>query len=179
MIYFYHFNVNRTLLPFVLAKLLKQFQNTSEEQHTTIKLNLSEINSTNIILLNDNKTDIDNLTNYNENLNLFNNYSNSNMSQNYTIISETYSSNVEYISTNVYWLATQIVILSLFSALFDHHSDLRQRLVGARMKIACSSLIYRKVNLIQFIKIYNIYLKIYNFCILYRHFVCQKKQQHK
>lgn len=45
----------------------------------------------------------------------------------------------------MYWLATLVVLMTLFGCFFAHHADLRQRMVGARMRIACCSLIYRKV----------------------------------
>lgn len=45
---------------------------------------------------------------------------------------------------DVNWLGVMIVVLCLLGILFSHHSDLRQRMVGARMRIACCSLIYRK-----------------------------------
>lgn len=42
------------------------------------------------------------------------------------------------------WLSAMIVVLTLLSCFVVHHSDLRQRMVGARMRIACCSAIYRK-----------------------------------
>ena len=45
---------------------------------------------------------------------------------------------------DVIWLSTILVLLTLLSCFFAHHSEVRQRLVGARMRIACCSLIYRK-----------------------------------
>ncbi|XP_037922724.1 probable multidrug resistance-associated protein lethal(2)03659 isoform X3 [Hermetia illucens] len=43
-----------------------------------------------------------------------------------------------------YWLASIVVISTVIGCLIGHHLDLRQRLLGARMRIACSSAIYRK-----------------------------------
>lgn len=51
----------------------------------------------------------------------------------------------EYCWSDMYCLATMVVLMTFFGCLFAHHSDLRQRMVGARMRIACCSLIYRKV----------------------------------
>ncbi|CAO1377283.1 unnamed protein product, partial [Diamesa hyperborea] len=45
---------------------------------------------------------------------------------------------------DVFWLSTIIVLMTLLACFVNHHMDLRQRLVGARMRIACCSVIYRK-----------------------------------
>uniref|UniRef100_A0A2C9GW86 Uncharacterized protein n=1 Tax=Anopheles farauti TaxID=69004 RepID=A0A2C9GW86_9DIPT len=45
---------------------------------------------------------------------------------------------------DAFWLSGLLVMLTLFGCFCLHHSDLRERLVGARMRIACCSLIYRK-----------------------------------
>uniref|UniRef100_A0A182JZF0 Uncharacterized protein n=1 Tax=Anopheles christyi TaxID=43041 RepID=A0A182JZF0_9DIPT len=45
---------------------------------------------------------------------------------------------------DAFWLSGLLVLLTLFGCFCCHHSDLRERLVGARMRIACCSLIYRK-----------------------------------
>lgn len=50
-----------------------------------------------------------------------------------------------YAWSDMYWLAAMVVLMTLFGCFFAHHADLRQRMVGARMRIACCSLIYRKV----------------------------------
>lgn len=47
---------------------------------------------------------------------------------------------------DVYWLAHMVVWMCVVSFLFSHHYDLRLQMVGARMRIACCSLIYRKVS---------------------------------
>lgn len=49
-----------------------------------------------------------------------------------------------YIWNNLYSLATILVGATLFGCFLLHHVDLRQRLMGAQMRIACCSLIYRK-----------------------------------
>ncbi|XP_041788758.1 ATP-binding cassette subfamily C member 4 [Anopheles merus] len=45
---------------------------------------------------------------------------------------------------DAFWLSGLLVLLTLLGCFCCHHSDLRERLVGARMRIACCSLIYRK-----------------------------------
>ncbi|XP_062556045.1 ATP-binding cassette sub-family C member 4 isoform X2 [Armigeres subalbatus] len=50
----------------------------------------------------------------------------------------------EYAWNDAQWLAGLLVFLTLLGCFCNHHSDLRQRLVGARMRIACCSAIYRK-----------------------------------
>ncbi|XP_055540970.1 probable multidrug resistance-associated protein lethal(2)03659 isoform X2 [Wyeomyia smithii] len=51
---------------------------------------------------------------------------------------------INYAWNDVHWLAAILVLLTLLGCFCAHHSDLRQRLVGARMRIACCSAIYRK-----------------------------------
>lgn len=43
-----------------------------------------------------------------------------------------------------FWLSTIVVVFTFISCILNHHVDLRQRFVGARMRIACSAAIYRK-----------------------------------
>lgn len=50
----------------------------------------------------------------------------------------------QYAYNDVHWLGAGVVLMTTFGFLFAHHTDLRQRMVGARMRIACCSLIYRK-----------------------------------
>lgn len=45
---------------------------------------------------------------------------------------------------DAYWLTTLVVLMTLIPCFLMHHSDLSQRLIGARMRIACCSAIYRK-----------------------------------
>lgn len=47
---------------------------------------------------------------------------------------------------DVYWLANLVIWMGFFALLLSHHYDLRLQMVGARMRIACCSLIYRKVT---------------------------------
>lgn len=49
-----------------------------------------------------------------------------------------------HIWNDVYWLGSILVTSTLLGCFLIHHVDLRQRLMGARMRIACCSLIYRK-----------------------------------
>lgn len=51
----------------------------------------------------------------------------------------------QHVWNDVYWLAHMVVWMGFVSLLLAHHFDLRLQLVGARMRIACCSLIYRKV----------------------------------
>lgn len=50
-----------------------------------------------------------------------------------------------YAWNDIYWLSSAMVFLTLMGCIFFHHTDLRQRMVGAQMRIACCSLVYRKV----------------------------------
>ncbi|EDV90434.1 GH23376 [Drosophila grimshawi] len=51
---------------------------------------------------------------------------------------------LRYVWNDVSSLAAVLVGSTLFACFLIHHVDLRQRLMGARMRIACCSLIYRK-----------------------------------
>lgn len=51
---------------------------------------------------------------------------------------------IDYAWNDAHWLAGLLILLTLLGCFCNHHSDLRQRLVGARMRIACCSAIYRK-----------------------------------
>lgn len=50
-----------------------------------------------------------------------------------------------HIWNDVWWLANLVVWMGFFGLLLSHHFDLRLQMVGARMRIACCSLMYRKV----------------------------------
>ncbi|CRK89767.1 CLUMA_CG003444, isoform A [Clunio marinus] len=43
-----------------------------------------------------------------------------------------------------FWLSTIIILLTFLSCIVNHHMELRQRMVGAQMRIACSAAICRK-----------------------------------
>ncbi|XP_049304933.1 ATP-binding cassette sub-family C member 4 isoform X1 [Bactrocera dorsalis] len=49
-----------------------------------------------------------------------------------------------FVFNDIYCLSTILVTSTLLGCFLIHHVDLRQRLLGARMRIACCSLIYRK-----------------------------------
>jgi ATP-binding cassette, subfamily C (CFTR/MRP), member 4 len=51
---------------------------------------------------------------------------------------------IKYAWWDVRWLSSLLILMILITCFLTHHSDLRQRMVGARMRIACCSLIYRK-----------------------------------
>ncbi|XP_017758049.1 PREDICTED: multidrug resistance-associated protein 4-like [Eufriesea mexicana] len=48
-------------------------------------------------------------------------------------------------ATNAYIYASALILISLFGALIIHHSTLGLMEVGMRMRIACSSIMYRKI----------------------------------
>ena len=58
----------------------------------------------------------------------------------------TFNDFFSYIWNDIYWLSSGVVVMTFLSCMLLHHTDLRQRVVGARMRIACCSLIYRKVR---------------------------------
>lgn len=45
-----------------------------------------------------------------------------------------------------YWLAGTVTVITFIGCLLSHHYDLRLRMLGAQIRIACCSLIYRKVS---------------------------------
>lgn len=47
---------------------------------------------------------------------------------------------------DVYWLASLVISMVFLGCIISHHYDLRMRMYGAQMRIACCSLIYRKVS---------------------------------
>ncbi|XP_058803038.1 ATP-binding cassette sub-family C member 4 isoform X2 [Phymastichus coffea] len=49
-------------------------------------------------------------------------------------------------TSDAYLLATGVVVMTLLQAIFNHHSNLGQLEVGMRLRIACSSLVYRKLT---------------------------------
>lgn len=50
----------------------------------------------------------------------------------------------EYAWNDVYWLSAGVVLMAMVGCFLMHHADLRQRLLGAQIRIACCSLMYRK-----------------------------------
>lgn len=51
---------------------------------------------------------------------------------------------LEYAWNDVYWLSAGVVVLAMIGCFLMHHADLRQRMLGAQLRIACCSLMYRK-----------------------------------
>lgn len=51
---------------------------------------------------------------------------------------------LEFIWTDITCLTTIILLMVVLTVTLSHHAELRQRIVGARMRIACCSAIYRK-----------------------------------
>jgi ATP-binding cassette, subfamily C (CFTR/MRP), member 4 len=49
-----------------------------------------------------------------------------------------------YYRNDAFWLSTIVILITFISCIVSHHMDLRQRMVGAQMRIACSAAIYRK-----------------------------------
>lgn len=60
-----------------------------------------------------------------------------------------------HIWNDVYWLANLVVLMGFVTLLLFHHYNLRLQLVGAQMRIACCSLMYRKVFYESFLLIIN------------------------
>ena len=52
---------------------------------------------------------------------------------------------------DAYMLATAVVVMAILQAIVGHHSNFGQLEIGMRLRIACSSLIYRKVSKIFFL----------------------------
>lgn len=72
---------------------------------------------------------------------------------------------------DVYWLAHLVVWMGFFGLLLSHHFDLNLQILGARMRIACCSLIYRKVKLHYRFVLLKIKLIFMNFRVCaYQHF---------
>jgi ATP-binding cassette, subfamily C (CFTR/MRP), member 4 len=49
-----------------------------------------------------------------------------------------------YYRNDAFCLSTIVILITFISCIVNHHVDLRQRMVGAQMRIACSAAIYRK-----------------------------------
>lgn len=52
---------------------------------------------------------------------------------------------IYHVWNDAFSLATMLVVMSFISILFAHHGYLGSNLLGVRLRIACSSLMYRKV----------------------------------
>lgn len=55
-------------------------------------------------------------------------------------------SNLNYMWNDIHWLATMLIVMTFLGFMFNHHAFCRQMIVGAQMRIALCSLIYRKVK---------------------------------
>lgn len=55
-----------------------------------------------------------------------------------------------HVWNDTFSLATMLVVMSFISILFAHHCFLGSNLLGVRLRIACSSLMYRKVLILSF-----------------------------
>lgn len=78
-----------------------------------------------------------------------------------TGVSQDYSDTLQFIWNDVNCLGAILVTSTLIGCFLIHHVDLRQRLMGARMRIACCSLIYRKVYIYQLVAKHTYYLHSY------------------
>ncbi|XP_034488877.1 multidrug resistance-associated protein 4-like [Drosophila innubila] len=120
------FVVIKTLIPVVLAQLLFQFENSTSN---VAKKNFSEsINLTGITL---GAPSGDGSSPYSA--------SDSSLTE-----LNKFEEAILYIWNDMYYLGAMMVSFTLACCFLIHHLDLSQRLIGARMRIACSSLIYRK-----------------------------------
>lgn len=58
--------------------------------------------------------------------------------------SSTWTSSIAYVWKDLFWLGGLLVGVNFVACFLWHHLYLRQRMMGARMRIACCSLVYRK-----------------------------------
>lgn len=128
MFIFYKF---RTMLPVVLAQLLKQFQLPSDNIVPSIRL----LNQT----TNDTTSD--------SNIDSYRNFVDNNDTSEDNNLFEGYEQSFWNSLNDVYVLSTCLILIAILTCIFHHHADLRLRMVGARVRVACCSLIYRKVGL--------------------------------
>ncbi|KAM7362920.1 CF transmembrane conductance regulator isoform 2-T6 [Cochliomyia hominivorax] len=134
--------VIKSLIPAVLAQLLLQFQKPTNNLNNTFATELSN----------------DNLTHRSSRSIDINSYNNNNVDEksintelgnsgtgvsNQTFVGG-FADGLEGIWYDVNSLGAILVLSTLVGCFLIHHVDLRQRLMGARMRIACCSLIYRK-----------------------------------
>ncbi|XP_055848459.1 ATP-binding cassette sub-family C member 4 [Episyrphus balteatus] len=127
----------KSTLPAVLAQLLVQFQ--VPIQSNNIAVNITVTNRTSRSLADssagNNVLDNGDTKNGGDNINAFNSDAST---------TEGFMGLIAYMWGDVYSLAAILIIATLIGCFLNHHVDLRQRLLGARMRIACCSLIYRK-----------------------------------
>ncbi|KAL7728495.1 hypothetical protein ACLKA6_012510 [Drosophila palustris] len=137
--------VIKTLIPAVLAQLLLQFQNSAspavrtnftEALNRTVRSVTSfgapsgDVNSPNTLDTNDPLK---------EHIRIVDSASGSNLTE-----QNLFEEATLYVWNDLYSLGAVLVGSTLVGCFLIHHLDLRQRMIGARMRIACCSLIYRK-----------------------------------
>ncbi|KAI8129034.1 putative multidrug resistance-associated protein lethal(2)03659 [Lucilia cuprina] len=144
--------VIKSLIPAVLAQLLLQFQKPINSINNTFDTQLSYDNLTghrstrsigDISINNNNEgnslnaLDINGKPSNSEIGNTLGPVSNQTFAEGFT-------DGIQAIWYDVNSLGAILVLSTLLGCFLIHHVDLRQRLMGARMRIACCSLIYRK-----------------------------------
>ncbi|XP_034486075.1 multidrug resistance-associated protein 4-like [Drosophila innubila] len=137
--------VIKTLIPAVLAQLLLQFQNSNSpvaetnitetvnrtvRSVTTFGAPSNDVNSPNALDTDDP---------FKEHIKSVDSVLSSNLTK-LNIFEEA----TLYVWNDLYSLGAVLVGSTLVGCFLIHHLDLRQRMIGARMRIACCSLIYRK-----------------------------------
>ncbi|XP_037896202.1 multidrug resistance-associated protein 4 [Glossina fuscipes] len=140
--------VLKSVIPAVLAQLLLQFErpsaisnnsllsNTTHHRHIRSIVSTRGNNEDNVISLNKNEATAQKLPSTNSN-------STQIEEENWEFV-ENFNEILHFIWNDVHWLGAILVCSTLLGCFLIHHVDLRQRLLGARMRIACCSLIYRK-----------------------------------
>lgn len=71
---------------------------------------------------------------------------------------------IHHVWNNAFSLAIMLVVISFISILFQHHCYVGSNLLGVRLRIACSSLMYRKViNISNFLqKLFDVKCNVMN-----------------
>uniref|UniRef100_A0A1A9X2R7 Multidrug resistance-associated protein lethal(2)03659 n=1 Tax=Glossina brevipalpis TaxID=37001 RepID=A0A1A9X2R7_9MUSC len=138
--------VLKSIIPAVLAQLLLQFErplainnpllSNATQRHVRSIVSTRSNNEDNVIPLNKNEANTQKLLPTNSNRTRIE-------EEDWELI-ENLSKIVQFIWNDVHWLGAILVCSTLLGCFLIHHVDLRQRLLGARMRIACCSLIYRK-----------------------------------
>lgn len=135
----------KSTLPAVLAQFLFQFQvpvavsNIQANMTATNRTirSIGDINAGNNALDKDGtKTSIDNINAF---IDVTSTPSTTTLSS-----TEGFIGLIEFMWSDIYSLAAILLLGTVLGCFINHHVDLRQRLLGARMRIACCSLIYRK-----------------------------------
>ncbi|XP_037945079.1 multidrug resistance-associated protein 4 [Teleopsis dalmanni] len=147
----------KSLIPAVLAQLLLQFQKAASSSNDIVNATLIDTHNRSLrsVELNFNKgnsllrfvPDIDQNAHTNSLLGTDSKPISLNISDNQMsapALNDTSNDFFLSIWTDVYALGAILVLSTLLGCFLIHHVDLRQRLLGARMRIACCSLIYRK-----------------------------------